>query len=95
VFFFGERIRCAARVKDLSQKRREGGPCADPAYVVIPPPKKEEKERGPIGVEAAAVRAPLLCISLLHQKASYASCRRTSSASTHLQLVHRWKENFV
>jgi hypothetical protein len=30
--------------------------------------KKHRQARGPIGVEAADVRAPLLCISLLHKK---------------------------
>ena len=31
-------------------------------------PAHQSRARGPIGVEAADVRAPLLCISLLHQK---------------------------
>jgi hypothetical protein len=55
VFFFGERIRCAARVKSFSKKRQ---------------------------LEMPDVRAPLLCISPLHQKVrSMVGCVAPASPS--------------
>jgi hypothetical protein len=48
-------MRCAARVKNLSTHTKNSCP-------------RTSRARGPIEVEAAAVRAPLLCVGLLHQK---------------------------
>jgi hypothetical protein len=52
VFFFGERIICAARVKNLSKKRKDvvdvgfwGARCAAwPGVKAPPPPPKKKKE---------------------------------------------------
>jgi hypothetical protein len=40
-------VRCAS----TGAERREGGLCADPAYVVIPQAKKKKKSRGKADIE--------------------------------------------